>query len=240
MVATMAPSRRAPGSVSPRTRGSTSRTVRSAHRPGARIPVTSSQWADADQTHPAGVSNARRRQQATNELLADVIYIWSIQYYANYDIRDRYRYLEHIYGRVISELDPHYLDPYLIGALIMNLEAKDPEMALRLLDKGIANNPDHWILPFEAGFLCYNDLEDYIRASRYFEVALRRPGVHPLVRRFYAEMHNRAGDKRTSLREWMEILETSEDEYVRNVAWKHVRELKIAVDLNDITLGALV
>ena len=48
-------------------------------------------------------------------------------------------------------------------------------------------------------------------------------------------MHNRAGDKRTSLREWMEILETSEDEYVRNVAWKHVRELKIAVDLNDLT-----
>jgi len=42
-------------------------------------------------------------------------------------------------------------------------------------------------------------------AASYFEKALRVPGVHPLVRRFYAEMYNRAGDKRTSLKEWLEI-----------------------------------
>src|SRR5881397_516312 len=70
-------------------------------------------------------------------------------------------YLEQIYGQVITELDPHYLDPYLIGALIMNAEARKPEMALALLDRGIARNPDQWILAFEAGFLCYNDLKDY-------------------------------------------------------------------------------
>src|SRR5258705_368740 len=51
-------------------------------------------------------------------LLADVLYLWSIQYYGNYDIRDRYTFLEQIYDQVITELDPHYLDPYLVGALI--------------------------------------------------------------------------------------------------------------------------
>jgi tetratricopeptide (TPR) repeat protein len=169
-----------------------------------------------------------------DEILADLIYLWSIQYYGNYNIEDRYLYLEHIYGQVVSELDPHYLDPYLVGSLIMNLEAGDPEQALRLLDKGIERNPDRWILAFEAGFLCYSDLGDYARAAAYFEQALRSPDVHPLVRRFHAEMHNRAGDKRTSLREWAEIYESSEDEYVRGIAWKHLHDLKIEVDLADL------
>src|SRR6266571_6379798 len=168
-------------------------------------------------------------------LLADVLYLWSIQYYGNYDIRDRYDYLERIYDQVITELDPHYLDPYLIGALIMTTEERRPEMALRLLDKGIERNPDQWIMPFEAGFLCYNDLHDYQRAAGYFEKALRAPGVHPLVRRLYAEMYSRAGDKRTSLREWSEIYRTSTDDYVRNVAWNHVHDLKVDLDVADLS-----
>src|SRR2546428_4356914 len=144
-------------------------------------------------------------------LVADVLYLWSIQYYGNYDIRDRYDYLERIYDQVITELDPHYLDPYLIGALIMTTEARQPEMALRLLDKGVERNPDQWIIPFEAGFLCYDDVHGYRRAAGYFEKALRIPGVHPLARRLYAEMYNRAGDKRTSLPEWSEVYQTSPD-----------------------------
>src|SRR5712692_8762086 len=49
-------------------------------------------------------------------ILADTIYLWSIQYYGDYEIKDRYHYLEKIYTQVIAELDPHYLDPYLIGS----------------------------------------------------------------------------------------------------------------------------
>ena len=107
-------------------------------------------------------------------------------------------------------------------------------MALRLLDKGVERNPDQWIVAFEAGFLCYNELHDYKRAAGYFEKALRAPGVHPLVRRLYAEMYNRAGDKRTSLKEWSEIYETSTDDYVRNVAWNHVHDLKVDIDVAEL------
>ncbi|HKB08514.1 MAG TPA: tetratricopeptide repeat protein [Candidatus Polarisedimenticolia bacterium] len=167
-------------------------------------------------------------------LLADVLYLWSIQYYGNYAIKDRYEYLERIYEQVITELDPHYLDPYFVGALIMTTEGRDPEMALRLLDKGVRANPDKWIVPFEAGFLCYNDLHDYQRAAAYFEKALAIPDVHPLVRRLHAEMFNRAGDKRTSLGEWLEIYRTTDDPYVRNVAWNHAHDLKVDVDLADL------
>lgn len=167
-------------------------------------------------------------------ILADAIFLWSIQYYSNYAITDRYDYLEQIYTDVISDLDPHYLDPYLVGAMIMNVEAHRPESALRLLDKGIRNNPEEWILPFEAGYVCYQDLKDYARAGRYFEIAAGIPGAHPAVRRFHAEMSNRAGDRRASLLQWSEIWETSTDPYVRGVAWNHVHDLKVEVDLNDL------
>ncbi len=172
-------------------------------------------------------------------LLADVLYLWSIQYYGNYAIADRYDYLEHIYDTVITELDPRYLDPYLVGAMIMDFEARRPEAALRLLDKGIARNPDKWILAFEAGFTCYNELRDYRRAAAYFEMALRAPDVHPVVRRLYANMHERAGDPRTSLREWAEIYDTAADEYVKSVAWNHVHDLKVRVDLLDLDDGVV-
>jgi len=167
-------------------------------------------------------------------LVADMIYLWSIQYYGNYAIADRYDYLEKIYGDIIVELDPRYLDPYLIGSMIMTTEARNPEMALRLLDKGIEKNPDTWILAFEAGFICYDNLHDYARAARYFEKALKAPDVHPLVRRLYAGMYERAGDRRTSLREWAEIYQSAKDVYVRNIAWNHVHDLKVQVDLADL------
>ena len=54
-----------------------------------------------------------------------MIYIWAIQYYSNYEREDRYRYVEHVFGEVIAELDPHYIDPYWMGALIITIEAQD-------------------------------------------------------------------------------------------------------------------
>lgn len=166
------------------------------------------------------------------ELLADAVYIWSIQYYSGYEAADRYEFLEHIYGNVISELDPHYVDPYLIGALIMSVEAKEHEMALRLLDKGIAANPDEWILPFEAGFLCYDILRDHARAAKYFEKALAAPGVPGAVGRLRAEMYARMGDKRSSLGYWREVYQGAETENVRNVARRHIHDLTIEVHLD--------
>ena len=171
-------------------------------------------------------------------LAADLLYIWSIQYYSNYQIPDRYDYLDQIYRRVIAELDPHFLDPYLVGSMIMSVEANRDDLALRLLDDGARSNPGEWILPFQAGFICYHRLHDYTCAKNYFERAQSIPGAPAPVRRLTAEMFNRLGDKRTSLRYWAEIHDTADSDYVRQVSWLHVHDLSIQIALED--LDALV
>ena len=168
------------------------------------------------------------------EVAADLIYIWSIQYYSNYQIEDRYDYLDLIYRRVIAELDPRFVDPYLVGSMIMSVEAKRDDLALRLLSEGTAANPEEWILPFQAGFLCYQKLADYGCARDRFEQAVKIRGAPPAVRRLYAEMYNRLGDKRSSLRYWGEILASADSDYVRRVAWLHVHDLTIDVQIEDL------
>jgi len=164
--------------------------------------------------------------------VADLLYLWSIQFYGGYgDKVDRFSYLEHIYGQVITRLDPQYVDPYLVGALILVSEKQDVESALRLLDQGIAANPQDWLMPYEAGFWAYDTAHDFDRAAVYFRHAMEIPGAPASTRRLYAEMINKKGDKATSLALWSGILEQTDDERVRATAANHVHDLQIDVDV---------
>ena len=93
-------------------------------------------------------------------VLADVIYLWSIQYYGHHRTVEGRSYLRHIYN-TITDLDPEFTDAYTTGALVMAQDMADPQMAIELLDRGIERNPDNWVLPWDAGWYCYMDLEDY-------------------------------------------------------------------------------
>jgi hypothetical protein len=116
-----------------------------------------------------------------SSVLADVIYIWAIQYYGNTDIEDRYSHLTHVFS-IISELDPGYVDPYVIGALIAVEDTHDIPLALKILDMGLAKNPGQWIFPLEAGHYAQVYMKDYALAKEYYragsrQAALRRHGV---------------------------------------------------------------
>ncbi len=164
--------------------------------------------------------------------VADMIYLWSIQIYGGYGNRvDRFAYLEHIFGEVITGLDPRYVDPYLVGALILIAEKQDVESALDLLDQGIAANPDDWLLPYEAGFWAYDTAHDFDRAAEYFRLTLVIPGAPASTRRLHAGMLNKKGDKETSLLLWSGILEDTEEDRVRTTAANHVHDLQIDVDV---------
>jgi len=169
-------------------------------------------------------------------VLADLIYLWAIQYYSSYEREDRFRYVEHVFGSVISELDPHYIDAYWMGALILIVEARDIDGGLALLDKGIAANPDNWLLPYLAGWETYH-VERYDRAEEYFAMAEAIPGAPPYVRRTRIGMAAAKGDHRRAYAMWLGVLQDAgSDAGTIDIAERQLRHLKIKIDIQEIAV----
>lgn len=167
-------------------------------------------------------------------LFADVVYLWAIQYYSDYNQVDRYRYVEHVFGDVIAELDPGYLDPYWLGALILTTEGKDEEAGLRLLDRGFERNPSAWILPYLAGWECER-FGQFDRAADYFDRAAKVPGAPPDLIRLKAGMATRKGDLREAIARWRVVLEDPRnDDGARAIAERQIRALSVRADVADL------
>jgi tetratricopeptide (TPR) repeat protein len=167
-------------------------------------------------------------------LLADFVYLWAIQYYSDYNQADRYRYVEHVFGDVIAELDPGYIDPYWLGALILTTEGKDEEAGLRLLDRGFEENPSEWILPFLAGWECER-FGQFDRAAAYFDRAAKVPGAPPDLFRLKAGMTARSGDLREAIVRWQDVLHDSRNnDEARAIAARQIRTLSVRADVQDL------
>jgi tetratricopeptide (TPR) repeat protein len=167
-------------------------------------------------------------------LVADVVYLWAIQYYSDYDREDRYRYIQHVFGDVIGELDPAYTDPYWLGALILTTEANDLEGGLGLLEKGFARNPRAWILLFLAGWEC-DRAGQYDRAATYFDRAARAPGAPHELFRLEAGMIARGGRLREAIAQWRTVLDDPRnDEAARAIASRQIRSLTVRADLQEL------
>jgi tetratricopeptide (TPR) repeat protein len=164
-----------------------------------------------------------------SSLVADLVYLWAIQYYSTFTIVDRYQNLEHIFS-IIAELDPRYQDPYEIGALIAVYEARNLELACKILDLGLAKNPDQWIFPFQAGHYAQM-AKNYEMARKYYQKTMRIAGAPDIVKRLYAAAGFMTMDLETSWKTWREIYETSPDEHTKKIAAKHLYRVKSALDL---------
>ena len=169
-----------------------------------------------------------------DEILADLVYIWAVQYYSDYSIFDRFQYLDHIF-EVIAELDPNYVDPYDIGALIAVYEAKDLALAFNILDRGLEKNPNEWLFPFMAGHYAQMFIEDYKIAQYYYKKAMEIEGAPAHTRRLYANAVFKSMDYKTALKQWSDIYNTAEDERTRKIASNHIYQVKAAIDIQALT-----
>ncbi len=165
-----------------------------------------------------------------HNLAADMLFIWSIQFYSTYYLTNRFDYLERIYD-AITDITPEYKEPYIVGAMIMVYEARDIPMALRLLDKGSQRNPRTWIFDQEAGYYCYRYLKDYARAERYYNSAAAKPDAPAILRRMNAHMVYLHDDPRRAYQMWLDIYRNSRSTLERNSAFNHLYQIKAETDL---------
>lgn len=168
-----------------------------------------------------------------SSLLADLIYVWAIQYYSDYTIPDMYEYLDHIFS-IINELDPSYLDPYDIGAVIAAYEAQDLDLALKILDRGLEKNPEQWLFPYMAAHYAQMIKKDHKLAQEYYKKAMNIEEVPPIVERLYANAIFKSMDYKRALQTWLEIYKTAKDERIKKIASNHLYNLTATIDIQKI------
>jgi hypothetical protein len=116
-------------------------------------------------------------------LVSDLYWIRAIQYYGGTRLTDSanksYELLYPLLDLTTS-LDPNFTIAYEFGAFF--LSEKKPggpgrsDLAIKLLEKGIAARPDRWQYPYNIGFVHYRD-GDYKTAAQWFLRAADTPSA---------------------------------------------------------------
>ncbi len=160
------------------------------------------------------------------ELAADMVWFQAVQYFGGY--AKSQHSLAYFKGliEIITDLDPHFVFPYVFGAVVMTQDLGEFDSGIEVLKKGMRANPTSGEFPFEIGFLYYVIRGDADAAAHYFDLASRVPGGNERARRFAAFVYSKAGHAETSIRMWEELAETAEQPYMRELARRYVDRLR--------------
>lgn len=167
-------------------------------------------------------------------LMADYLYLWAIQYYAQFDPNEQFLYLDKIFD-LITDLDPHYKDAYRIGAVMMLVEReKNPEQrkesVLALLQKGIDANPQDHTLAEEAAWKCFIFFKDKERAAEFVRIAMSRPNVTHRAMRFYGHLLEEEWTLAESIDYWREMIGEADSDIQKAISRNNLYDLLVRRD----------
>ncbi|MEN8153072.1 MAG: hypothetical protein ABFR75_03545 [Acidobacteriota bacterium] len=168
-----------------------------------------------------------------SDLVADMLYIWSIQFYSDYNLTNSHDHIEDIYN-LITDVSPGYKDPYIIGSAIMAVELNKIKMAIRLLQKGAKNFKNEWIFDVDSGYYASKYLKDYKLAEKYFLKASKIEGAPDFVSRMLYHqiyMQDRL-DKAWEL--WRAVLDNSDSDAEKHSARLHLYQIKFELDKKQL------
>lgn len=174
---------------------------------------------------------ARRLALSYKDLLADIYWIRLVQYYGStrlskagskdYDLL--YPFLD-----LTTTLDPRFSIAYRFGAFFLSEPqpggAGRQDLAIRLLEKGIAASPDRWEYPHDVAFLHYRS-GDYVAAAEWYRRAADVPGAPNWLRPVAAVMLTTGGKTDTARMLWRNMLESDGAEWLRDTARFRLRQL---------------
>ncbi|MFZ1919111.1 MAG: hypothetical protein WAU58_16170 [Terriglobales bacterium] len=181
----------------------------------------------------------RRMSLGFTGLLADIYWTRAVQYfgYQHNQMSDDFHLLAPLL-QVTTELDPRLLPPYQLGANFLAPKppngAGSPDEALRLLQYGIAHNPDQWRLYYDLGFLYYTELKDYGKASEAFWAGARLPGTHQFMPVLAARMAQHAGEFETARMLWYTTYQSTNQPDIKYNAVQHLVALRVDEDVTRL------
>lgn len=181
----------------------------------------------------------RRMSLGFTGLLADIYWTRAVQYFGeHHHMRSRqYKLLEPLLD-ITTTLDPHLTVAYEFGATFLAQKppegAGDPNAAVRLVERGIRENPSEWRLYYNLGFIHYFERKDYAAAADAFERGSRVPGALPWMKVMAADTSQHAGDLQTARFLWSSLYQNAENEDIRANAAKHLRALQVDEEVSAL------
>ncbi|HEV2964457.1 MAG TPA: hypothetical protein VG649_21695 [Candidatus Angelobacter sp.] len=172
-------------------------------------------------------------------LLADIYWTRAVQYFGkkHQDEAMHYELLGPLLD-ITTDLDPHLIIAYEFGSIFLSQSppagAGQPDKAVALVEKGIRANPDRWRFYFTLGYIHYFDRKDYKAAREAFQTGSEKPGAYFWMKVMAAEMAHRAGESSLAEEIWARLLESSQDEMVKDNARQHLAALQVEKEIDEI------
>jgi tetratricopeptide (TPR) repeat protein len=165
-------------------------------------------------------------------LLADVYWIRAIQHFGgtrrSADPAKKYDLLYPLLD-ITTTLDPYFSVAYRFGAIFLAEPfpggAGRPDLAVKLLEKGMKARPDRWQYLQDAGFVYYWSLRDYKTAAGWFQKASEIPGAPWWLRSLAAVTLAEGGERRGSRLLWQQLAQTADNEWLENEATRRLIQL---------------
>jgi tetratricopeptide (TPR) repeat protein len=172
-------------------------------------------------------------------LMACIYWTRAVQYFGHRHFNGEMSYGELApLLEITTTLDPQLYPAYQFGASFLAPQppngAGQPDRAIKLMEYGIAHNPDNWHLYYDLGFVYYTELHDYKKASETFERGSLVPNAHPFMKILAARMAEHAGDYLTARMLWSATYEGSHEKSIRRNALEHLRALRVDEDVANL------
>jgi hypothetical protein len=139
---------------------------------------------------------------------------------------------------ITTTLDPHLMPAYRFGSTFLSDKpprgAGRPDLAVKLLDRGIKANPDQWRLYQDLGNVYYFDAKDYPKASAAFTEGSKNPNALIWMKVMAAKIAAEGESPETSYFLWQQVYQTTTDPSVKKNAEEHLALMQVALDLKEI------
>jgi hypothetical protein len=180
-------------------------------------------------------SAVRKMSLGYEALLADIYWTRAVQYYGNRVGTPKAKFdLLWPLLDITTTLDPKLVVAYRFGAIFLSepgiAGAGRTDLAIELVKRGIAANPDHWRLYSDLGFLYYWRMRDFPSSSAAYLEGSKNPKAPPWLKMMAARVAKKGGSLETSAMIWSELRDSSQDPSVRDRATKMLRGLKAQED----------
>ncbi len=179
---------------------------------------------------PAAVS---RLALSYDALASDIYWIRAIQHFGRTrlnkdDASDDYTLLFPLLD-LCTSLDPYFNIAYRFGAIFLSEPPPggpgQPELAIRLLQKGLVARPTKWEYLQDIGFVHYWFRQDYKAAAEWFDRAAKVPNAPWWLKPLAAHTLASGGDRQSSRMLYRALAQSDENEFMKKDAQRRLRQL---------------